>query len=75
MNQLAEGTVSEPIPSRFGLHLIQVTGRRTHKVSQQEFREMVRQTLRERKIEETYPRWVQELRSTSYVEYRPAPEQ
>jgi hypothetical protein len=36
---------------------------------------MVRQTLRERKIEETYPRWVQELRSTSYVEYRPAPEQ
>lgn len=75
MNQLAPGVLSEPVSTRFGLHLIEVRERRSHKLSQSEFREMVRQSLRDRKIEEAFPKWLQELRSGAYVEFRQAPDQ
>jgi peptidyl-prolyl cis-trans isomerase SurA len=75
MNQLPLNTVSEPVTSRFGVHLIEVTGRRNYTLSATEQREMVRNILRERKIQDAFPVWLQELRSSSYVEYRAAPEQ
>jgi peptidyl-prolyl cis-trans isomerase SurA len=75
MNQLPLNTVSEPITSRFGLHLIEVTGRRNYTVSATEQREMVRNMLRERKLQEAFPIWLEELRSGNYVEYRQAPDQ
>ena len=74
MNSLAPGQVGEPLVSRFGVHLIQVTERRSAKVSTREQREIVRGTLREKKFEEAYSAWAQEVRGRAYVEFREPPQ-
>ena len=74
MNRLAPGQVSDPVVSRFGVHLIQVVARRDAKLSQAEQREAARGVLREKKLEEAYETWAQELRTRAYVEYREAPQ-
>lgn len=70
MNRLAPGQVSEPVRSRFGLHLIQVVERREAELPMRERREWVRNVLREQKIEEAYEAWARELRARAFVEYR-----
>lgn len=74
MNRLAPGQVSDPVVSRFGVHLIQVVARRDAKLSQAEQREAARAVLREKKLEEAYETWAQELRTRAYVEFREAPQ-
>ena len=74
MNSLAPGQVSEPLVSRFGVHLIQVMERRETKLSTRDQREMVRATLREKKQEDAYELWAQEIRGRAYVEYREPPQ-
>lgn len=74
MNNLAPGQVGAPLVSRFGVHLIQVLERRTTRLSPREQREMVRSLLREKKLEEAYVAWAQEVRGRAYVEYREAPQ-
>lgn len=74
MNTLATGQVGDPVVSRFGIHLIQVLERRTTVLSPKEQREAVRAQLREKKLEEGYSAWAQELRGRAYVEYREAPQ-
>jgi peptidyl-prolyl cis-trans isomerase SurA len=73
MNALKPGEVSEPLVSRFGVHLIQLVERREAKLTQREQRDMARDTVREKKVEEAFVTWVQELRGRAYVEYREAP--
>ena len=73
MNQLAPGQLSEPLVSRFGVHLIQLLERRQVETSQREQREAVRNFLRERKLDEAFPVWAQDLRGRAYVELREAP--
>lgn len=73
MNQLAPGEVSEPLLSRFGLHLIQVLERRQNKLSEAEQRGAIRALLREKKLEEATQTWTQELRGRAYVELRQPP--
>lgn len=70
MNRLAPGEVSEPVRSRFGLHLIQVVERREVELPARERREWVRNVLREQKAEEAYEEWARELRARAFVEYR-----
>ncbi|NIC39483.1 peptidylprolyl isomerase, partial [Aquabacterium sp. A08] len=70
MNALAPGQVSEPLQSRFGLHLIQVQERRQAEVSRRDQREWVRNVLREEKTERAYEDWAADLRARAYVEYR-----
>ena len=72
--RLAPGQMSEPLVSRFGVHLIQVEGRRESKPTQAELRDVVRAQLREKKLDEAYESWAQELRARAYVEYREAPQ-
>ena len=74
MNSLAPGQVGDPLVSRFGVHLIQVLERRNAKLSPREQREIVRASLREKKFEEAYSAWAQEVRGRAYVEYREAPQ-
>ncbi len=74
MNQLAPGQLSEPLVSRFGVHLIQVQERRQVPVSARELREWVRNLLREQKAEQTYETWARELRGRAYIEYREPPQ-
>lgn len=70
MNALPLGGISQPIMSRFGLHLIQVIDRRTVEVEMKQVREQARAALRERKYEEAYQEWVKDLRSKAFVEVR-----
>ena len=70
MNGLAPGQISEPVTSRFGVHLIQVMERRETQLSAREQRELARNALREKKQEEAYALWAQEVRGRAYVEYR-----
>jgi peptidyl-prolyl cis-trans isomerase SurA len=74
MNSLALGQISEPLTSRFGVHLIQVVERRDTELSKREQREMARSALREIKQEEAYTLWAQEVRGRAYVEYREPPQ-
>lgn len=74
MNSLAPGQVSEPLTSRFGVHLIQVMERRNSELSARDQRELARNVLREKKQEEAYALWVQEVRGRAYVEYREPPQ-
>lgn len=73
MNALQPGEVSEPVVSRFGVHLIELVERREVKLTQREQRDMARDTVREKKVEEALTNWMQELRGRAYVEYRDAP--
>jgi peptidyl-prolyl cis-trans isomerase SurA len=74
MNSLAPGQVGEPLVSRFGVHLIQVLERRNTQLSSREQREVVRNQLREKKLEEALIVWAQEVRGRAYVEYREPPQ-
>ena len=74
MNELALGGLSEPVTSRFGLHLIQVLERREVAQEPKQLREQARNVLREQKFEQAYLDWTKELRSRAYVEFREPPQ-
>ena len=73
MNSLAPGELSQPVTSRFGVHLIQVVERRQTSLGDKEQRELVRGTVRSKKMEEQYANWAQEVRGKAFVEYREPP--
>ena len=74
MNRLAPGQISDPVVSRFGVHLIQVLERRNVKPSQDEQREAARAVLRDQRTEEAFNTWAQEVRARAYVEFREPPQ-
>lgn len=74
MNRLRPGQVAEPLVSRFGVHLIEVMERRNAPLSDQDQRAVARSALREKKIEEAYNNWVDDVRSRAYVEMREPPQ-
>lgn len=74
MNELQPmGALSEPVVSRFGVHLIQVMQRRDVALEPKQLRELARDALREQRFEQAYVDWVRELRSRAYVEMREGP--
>ena len=74
MNRLNPGQLAEPLVSRFGVHLIEVTDRRNAPMSDQEQRTLARSALREKKLDETYAAWVEDIRGRAYVEMREPPQ-
>lgn len=70
MNRLEPGQISDPLVSRFGVHLIELLERRQATLSPREQREAVRAMLREKKLDEAYALWAQDLRGRAYVELR-----
>lgn len=73
MSRLQPGQISDPVITRFGVHLIQVEGRRDAKLNPAELREAARNILRDRKMEDAYEAWAQEVRQRAYVEMREPP--
>jgi len=70
MKSLHDGEISEPVQTQFGVHLVQVLGRRTDTESPERLRNAARAKLREAKGGEAYQQWLRELRDRTYVEYR-----
>lgn len=74
LSKLSPGQISQPVVSRFGVHLIELQERRESKLSQREQRDIVRGLVREKKLEEAYVSWAQDVRGRAYVEYREPPQ-
>jgi peptidyl-prolyl cis-trans isomerase SurA len=70
MNALPVGGLSEPVVSRFGVHLIQVVERRNAEVDPRQLRQQAANVLREQKYEQAYRDWVRDLRAVAYIELR-----
>ena len=73
LNSLSPGQIAEPLVSRFGVHLIQLMERREASLSQREQRDLARNLVREKKLDEAYISWAQDVRGRAYVEYRDPP--
>lgn len=73
MNQLPIGKVSNPLVSRFGVHLISVVDRRRVELSPRELRESVRNQLREQRYAESFANWARDVRGRAFVEFREDP--
>lgn len=73
MNRLSIGGLSQPVTTRFGVHLIEVVDRREATLDAKQLREQARMALREQKYEEAFLEWVKDLRSRAYVEMREPP--
>jgi peptidyl-prolyl cis-trans isomerase SurA len=66
--------ISDPVTTRFGLHLIQVVDRRQTTLDNRQLREQARNILREQKFEAAYAEWLRDLRGRAYIEYRDPPQ-
>ena len=71
--KLSPGGLSDPVVSRFGVHLIQLLDRRQTALDPKQLREQARNALREQKFQQAHAEWVRDLRSRAYVEYRDPP--
>ncbi|RYY77575.1 MAG: molecular chaperone SurA, partial [Comamonadaceae bacterium] len=74
INSLSPGQVADPVTSRFGVHLIQLLERREQKLSDREQRDVARNLVREKKLDEAYVQWAQDVRGRAYVELREPPQ-
>ncbi|GAB2741101.1 peptidylprolyl isomerase SurA [Melaminivora jejuensis] len=74
LDALAPGEISHAVVSRFGVHLIQLLERREVKLSQRQQRDMVRDVVREKKLDEAFADWLRDARARAYVEYREPPQ-
>jgi peptidyl-prolyl cis-trans isomerase SurA len=68
------GGLSEPVATRFGIHLVQVVDRRQVTLDRKQQREQARNILREQKFEEAYVEWLRDLRGRAYIELRDPPQ-
>ena len=73
MDSLPIGVVSEPIVSRYGVHLIEVQERKRVQVGDLEQRELARKTLRQRKSREALKHWSEDVRARAFVSFPPPP--
>jgi peptidyl-prolyl cis-trans isomerase SurA len=74
MNRLTDGEISNPVVSRFGVHLIQLVERRRVDLDPRQTREVIRNELREKRYEEAFTTWAQDLRARAFVEFRDPPQ-
>jgi len=74
MDMLQPGEISDPLVSRFGVHLVQVLERREEPLTIRDKQDMARNILRERKFDDTMKNWEREIRGRAYVEYRDPPQ-
>jgi len=70
MKATKKGEVSKPFKSRFGWHILEVTGYRQKDVAEETQRNQARQLLYSRRFEEELPIWLRQIRSEAYVEIK-----
>jgi len=74
LDGLQPGELSEPVTTRFGIHLIQLMERRQAPIDPRQLRENARNMLREQRFDVAYQEWAREVRSQTYIEMREPPQ-
>jgi peptidyl-prolyl cis-trans isomerase SurA len=69
---LQDGEVSQPFKTEAGWHIVQRMGTRQMNVTDENRRSQVREALGQRKLEESWGRYLQQMRGEAYVDIRPA---
>lgn len=70
VNSLKPGEVSAPVETPFGVHLIEVIERKSDDQSKTKERDIARNVIRERKMQEATEDWARQVRDRAYVEFR-----
>ena len=73
VRNLSVGELSEPVESRFGVHLIEVLDRRMHDAGENRLRFRAQQDIQEEKGRESYEQWLRRIRDEAYVKFRVKP--
>lgn len=69
---LQDGQVSQPFKSQAGWHIVQRVGTRQVDATSENRRSQIRESIGQRKLEESWSRYLNELRGEAYVDIRPA---
>ena len=69
---LQDGQVSTPFKTLAGWHIVQREGSRQVDATDQNRRAQIREAIGQRKLEESWARYLNELRGDAYVDIRPA---
>ena len=72
--KLGIGEISEPLVSRFGIHLIQVLEQREVRLDARQERDYARKILRQEKYDLALDTWAKEVRGKAFIEYREPPQ-
>ncbi len=67
---LNKNQLSDPVQTRYGWHIIEVLGKRSHDNSDSVKRKKAQEAIRTRKIEPALQNWLRRLRSEAFVENR-----
>jgi len=70
VSTLPLNTLSQPIQTQFGWHIIEVLERKTSDQTREAIKTQAQSLLSEKKQSEEYKNWLQSLRDAAFVEYR-----
>ncbi|NND66797.1 MAG: molecular chaperone SurA [Halioglobus sp.] len=70
MAATAVGEISEPVRSQFGWHIVKVTGRRDHDMTEDAMRAKAMDYLHNRKYQEELDAWLRQIRDEAFVDIK-----